>query len=342
MWRWPDHLHAMDCPQLLSQRAAIIDQKLLPSLTGHTTGEGSALRLLQSVPARSDGMAIHVPAVEAEREFKSSRRAVAPPVALIQCVRALPTNSIRWTMLWSSLVQQPARLAKQSDHAKAVFEEIQPALSPSQKLLMETAGERGVSSWLTADPSTSSGTVLNKSDFRDAACIRYGLLLDSLPTTGVCGATMTVDHATCPAGGYSTARNTEVQEVLAAVLRDVARDVRIDPRLLPFAGEYLAGKTANRSEEARLDIRVGDFRSQQQDAFFDIRVTHPRLEPLSCQQITHQLQKNEKQKHRSYSERIIQIGRGSFTSLVFATNGIVGKECSVFKGLGVPDHGEEC
>ena len=44
----------------------------------------------------------------------------------------------------------------------------------TEALLILTAGEKGVSSWLTADPVTSNGTILNKSDFRDAACLRYG------------------------------------------------------------------------------------------------------------------------------------------------------------------------
>ena len=83
-----------------------------------------------------------------------------------------------------------------------------------------------MSSWLTAEPSFSNGTVLNKSDFKDALCLRYGFSLDGLATACVCGADLTVDHAlTCPSGGYPTARHNEVRDLLADVLRSVCADV---------------------------------------------------------------------------------------------------------------------
>ena len=127
-------------------------------------------------------------------------------------------------------------------------------------MLIDTAGEKGVSSWLTVDPSPTFGTVLNKSDFRDAVCLRYGFELDGLPTTCVCGTQMTIDHAfTCPCGGYPTARHNEVRDVVAEAMRDAIHDVEIEPHLLAFQDEDLNGKTANRSVKARLDIRARGF-----------------------------------------------------------------------------------
>ena len=54
-------------------------------------------------------------------------------------------------------------------------------VTQKQALLISTAGEKGVSSWLTADPVTSNGTILNKSDFRDAVCLRYSFEMDGIP-----------------------------------------------------------------------------------------------------------------------------------------------------------------
>ena len=68
-------------------------------------------------------------------------------------------------------------------------------MSDQQQLLLSIAGEPGVSSWLTAEPSYENGLILNKNDFRDAICLRYGFLIDGLPATCVCGSDMTVDHA---------------------------------------------------------------------------------------------------------------------------------------------------
>ena len=66
-----------------------------------------------------------------------------------------------------------------------------------------------------------------------------------------------MDHAfTCPCGGYPTARHDTLRDFLANVLTEVLPDVETEPVLLPHEGEDLPGRTANRSREARLDIRA--------------------------------------------------------------------------------------
>ena len=136
---------------------------------------------------------------------------------------------------------------------------------------MDTAGEKGVSSWLMADPLTKCGTVLNKSDFRNVVCLRHDVAIHGLSTSCVCQAEMTVDHLfVCPAGGYPSARHNERRDLTANVMQEALPDVEIEPRLLPFQDEDLGGRTANRSCNARLDIRARGFWTQQQDAFLDI------------------------------------------------------------------------
>ena len=88
-------------------------------------------------------------------------------------------------------------------------------VSNRQQFLLSIAEEKVVS-WLTAEPSFENGTILNKSEFRDAVCLRYGFLVDGLPTECVCGAEMTVDHAlTYASGGHLMARHNEIRDVLA-------------------------------------------------------------------------------------------------------------------------------
>ena len=210
-----------------------------------------------------------------------------------------------------------------------VAQSLLDAVSNSQRLLLSSASEKGVSSWLTVDPSPQFGTVLNKSDFRDAVCLRYGFALDGLPTTCVCGAEMTTDHALiCPCGGYPTARHNEVRDVVADAMCGVFQDVEIEPQLLAYEEEDLSGKTANRSAAARVDIRARGFWTRQQDAFFDVRVTHPKANLLSRTMVNDQLQAHEREKKRQYCERINQVDRGVFTPLVFSTTGITGRECA--------------
>ena len=97
-----------------------------------------------------------------------------------------------------------------------------------------------------------------------------------------------------------------------------------------YNDETLAGRTANRSSEARLDIRARGFWSRQQEAFFDIRVTHPKADLLSVTKAKEHLAANEREKKRQYGERVNTIERGSFTPLVFSTSGMVGRECGRF------------
>ena len=59
-------------------------------------------------------------------------------------------------------------------------------------------------------------------------------------------------------------------------------------------------------------------------------MTNPRASLLSCSKVTSQLERNEGEKRRRYGERINTVDRGSFTPLVFATNDMAGKECTIF------------
>ena len=214
---------------------------------------------------------------------------------------------------------------------RALLASISPNLPASQQCMTAIAAEKGVSSWLTCPPRSDHHTVLNKSDFRDAVCIRYGYLPADCPTACACGADTSLSHSlTCPMGGYPMARHDEVRDLLAGVLRDVVPDVETEPSLIPLDGEDLAGRTANRSDGARLDIRARGFWTRQQDAFFDVRVTHPKASLLSRSEVAGQLRQHELEKKRAYCQRVNDVERAAFTPLVFATNGMAGVECSMF------------
>ena len=101
-----------------------------------------------------------------------------------------------------------------------------------------------------------------------------------------------------------------------------------EPTLLPYEGEDLPGRSANRSAGARLDIRARGFWSSQHDAFFDVRVTHPKASLLSRSEVLSQLQAHEKAK-RTYCDRVNRVDRRNFTPLVFSTSGMCGKETTL-------------
>ena len=78
---------------------------------------------------------------------------------------------------------------------------------------------------------------------------------------------------------YLTVWHNEVRDLIAEAMRNVLHDVQIEPRLLAFEDQDLSRKTANRSTEARVDIRTRGFWTRQQDAFFHIRVYTPKGGP---------------------------------------------------------------
>ena len=76
-----------------------------------------------------------------------------------------------------------------------------------------------------------------------------------------------------------------------------------------------------------MDIHARGFWEHQRSAFVDVRIWHPNAESykdLEPQQI-YRMHENEKK--RLYSRRVLDIGHGTFTPLVFTTTGGMGKEC---------------
>ena len=146
----------------------------------------------------------------------------------------------------------------------------------------------------------------------------------------MCGAALTTDRAlACPCGGYPIARHNEIRDRLAEVMREVVKGVETEPTLLPYQGGNLLGRSSNRSAGARLDIQARRFCSRQQDAFFDVRVTHPKASLLSRSEVLSQLQAPEKAKKRTYCDRVNRVDRGAFTPLVFSTSGMCAEETTL-------------
>ena len=56
----------------------------------------------------------------------------------------------------------------------AKAEQIKGEISATLQRAMELGIEKGVSTWLTALPLQEQGFTLNKQEFQDALCLRYG------------------------------------------------------------------------------------------------------------------------------------------------------------------------
>ena len=80
----------------------------------------------------------------------------------------------------------------------------------------------------------------------------------------------------------------------------------------------------------RADIRATGFWGRQQCSFFDIRVFHPNAQSYRQTSIQNLYRRHEQAKKREYGDRIIEVENGSFTPLVFATTGGMGREATLF------------
>ena len=119
---------------------------------------------------------------------------------------------------------------------------------------------------------------------------------------------------------HNTLRDTE-----AIILREVCKDVQIEPVLLPTAAELRNG--SNLAERARLDISARGVFGQNERTFFDVRITHTNAEYNKNKTLEQIYKHHEQEKKRTYNDRILQIEKSSFVPLVFTTSGGLGPEC---------------
>ena len=83
-------------------------------------------------------------------------------------------------------------------------------------------------------------------------------------------------------------------------------------------------------DNARLGAKARSFFRDGQTAFFDVRITNVNAESNKDLPTEAILRKAENEKKRVYNQRVIKIEQGTFTPLVFGTNGAMAKECQIF------------
>ena len=147
----------------------------------------------------------------------------------------------------------------------------------------------------------------------------------------MCGDKFTVGHAlSCKKGGFVARRHDGVRDLLTAFINKVCHNVEIEPRLQPLDNERLHLRGAVTSSEVRLDIKAGGFWSRGITAFFDVRVTHVNSKCYQNKTTFEVFKEQEDEKKREYLQRVLDVEMGSFTPLVFGTNGGMGNECQRF------------
>ena len=214
-------------------------------------------------------------------------------------------------------------------------ERIRNELEPTGRRLMECAVEPGASAWLNALPIEEHGFCLSKGAFRDALSLRYGWPIPNVTSKCACGTNFSVDNAMiCHRGGIPTLCHNEIRDLTAELLAETSSDVSTEPTLQPMHDEVLQLRSANRDDEARLDMRASDFWCKGQEAFFDIRVFYPIASSYCQKDLVSLYHRHESEKKREYAQRVQEVERGAFTPLVFGYTGGMARECTtVFKRI---------
>ena len=90
-----------------------------------------------------------------------------------------------------------------------------------------------------------------------------------LPTQCICVAQNNVQHAlSCKKGGFITLRHNHMRNETTELLSQVTKDVKIEPVLQSLTGETFDQRTANTSDDARLDISARGFLDQISNGMF--------------------------------------------------------------------------
>ena len=323
---WRLLFHIPDIEAELQPLEDAIRYSFLPALTGRQAFSDMERELL-ALPARHGGLGILDPTKCANSQFSASSKVSEPLASLIQ------QQKVDYPMQ-TQVEQRQAKATIRSSHRKAVIEEvdvIKSKLPKTQQTAMEQASEKGASAWLTAIPIAEYGFSLHKQAFRDALCVRYGWQPARLPSHCSCGEAFSVSHAlSCSKGALPSIRHNRIRDLTAELLTEVCPNVATEPVLQPLTGERFALRTANRQDDARLDIKAQDFWDHsKRSAFFDVRVFNSHA-PSNCKTTTAACyRRHELEKRRMYERRIIDVEHGSFTPLVMSTSGGWGPSATV-------------
>ena len=255
----------------------------------------------------------------------------------IAASKAISASHVRSIKEQSSVLPETAEGVKKQQQSlksarmKAKINQIDTNLPPDLLQHVLQARDKGASSWLNSLPLKDQGLSLNKQDFRDSLRLRYNMPLTDLPSYCPCGSTFSVNHAlSCKKGGFVARRHDGIRDLLTCLLSRVCKNVEAEPRLIPLDDETFDLRTANTSDNARLDIKAGDFWTRGVTAFFDVRVTHVNSSTNQNKPTASIFKEHEKEKKRKYQQRILEVEMGTFTPLVFGTNGGMGSDCQMF------------
>ena len=135
----------------------------------------------------------------------------------------------------------------------------------------------------------------------------------------------------CKKGGHIIFRHNRIRDLNANFLRQVCHNVITEPELIPLESDGFQVSQGNRADKARLDISANGLWGPFQKTMFDVRIFHPHAKTYEDLNIADVYSRHEREKQRSYLQRVLQTEKASFTPLVYSTNGGMAKEAKNFQ-----------
>ena len=308
--------------ELFKPLEAAIKDKFLPSLIGR---EISILeRRMLALPYRYGGLAVRNPVATADEEYEASSQITSQLTELI-------FNQNEDASAVSKITVQKAKLEvrkAKEEKLKTIFDSICKLLPTEAERYLQTAAEKGASSWLAVLPLKSFGYSMNKREFQDAIKLRYGWSIPDMPQYCGCGKRNSIEHTLdCKLGGYVHIRHNYIRDTEARIMREVAFDVSIEPGLEKVSKNVRLAPGTKTEDNARLDVSARGIFSSHERTFFDVRITNPNAPSNRSLSIAAVYEKHEKEKMRAYNDRVLQVEKASFVPLVYTTSGGMSPQC---------------
>ena len=301
----------------------VITQDFIPAITGGICCS-KEMRELLSLPTKLGGLGLPIFQEISDIEYKNS----------LKVTSVLKDRIINQERSYNNVNLKPIKNKIKNEKVSrhlAKLDKLKSKMSDNKRKLNEINNESTASLWLSSLPLKEEGYVLDKQTFWDSVRVRYGWQMTRVPDDCVCGSKFSVEHAlSCKKGGFVTLRHNEIRDVTTKLLNEVCKDVASEPVLQTLTGETFNNGTANKMDNARVDIKARRFWTTGQTAFFDVRVFNPLAARYREADLKKCYSLNEKEKKKNYNERIINVEHGSFTPIVMSANGGIAREGDKF------------
>ena len=105
------------------------------------------------------------------------------------------------------------------------------------------------------------------------------------------------------------------------------------PSFQSLTGKTFSLQSTITDDGVRLDLKARGFYRPGQCSFFDLRVAHLNARSYGGLSTKTTLERAKQEKKRKYNTRVVDVDNGTFTPLLFSTNGAMGEECAKFHKL---------